>query len=200
MDKEKVRHEIIAILQPHYPEMQVRLENYSEDPSKIAIFFVDPKYALLYPMQRFHYLSHLIPKEYQDLNLEGTVWFELAPGEGPGDLRFPDEDLIAEITHDVMKCVLAAEVLEALDNALCPNAPDAPRALCYGDYRNTKPILLARGFAEAELFDVFHVLMAQGGYCDCEFPYNVAEGSRLAAEYWRARADGREPYNPHKGG
>jgi hypothetical protein len=29
--------------------------------------------------------------------------------------------------------------------------------------------------------------MAQGGYCDCEILFNVAGGSRFAAEYWSKR-------------
>ena len=55
------------------------------------------------------------------------------------------------------------------------------------------------GFTQDELFDVFHVLMDKGGYCDCEILYNAAEESRLKAEYWRARAAELEPYDPHGG-
>lgn len=57
---------------------------------------------------------------------------------------------------------------------------------------------MARGFSEDELFDVFHVLMAKGGFCDCEILYNAMESSRLKKEYWRARAEGRKPYDPHR--
>ena len=46
---------------------------------------------------------------------------------------------------------------------------------------------------------MFHVLMARGGYCDCEILYNAVEESRLKAEYWRARAEEVEPYDPHAG-
>ena len=97
-----------------------------------------------------------------------------------------------------MKCVRGAKVFEALDDVLFPAAAGR-RARCHGDYRNARPILLAKGFSEDELFEVFHVLMAQGGYCDCEILYNAADGSRLGAEYWGARAEGREPYDPHQG-
>ena len=62
---------------------------------------------------------------------------------------------------------------------------------------NGEELLLARGFREKELFDVFHVLMARGGYCDCEILYNAVEDNRLKAEYWRARAEEIEPYDPH---
>lgn len=39
--------------------------------------------------------------------------------------------------------------------------------------------------------------MRQGGFCDCEILYNVVENGRLKAEYWTARSEGRNPYNPH---
>jgi hypothetical protein len=199
VDLEKTRAELVAFLQRSYPDMQIRVERWAEDASKIALFFTDPKFALIYPQQRFHYLSHLIPSEYQERNLAESIWFELAPGESPADLRYPDDQLITDITPDVMKCVQGAKVFDALDNALCPIDAGASRALCYGDFRNSKPILLSRGFTEGELFDVLHVLMAQGGYCDCELLYNVAEESRLKSQYWKARAEGLKPYDPHKG-
>ena len=60
-------------------------------------------------------------------------------------------------------------------------------------------VLALGGFREDEHFDVFHVLMARGGYCDCEILYNAVEVSRLKAEYWRARAAQIEPYDPHVG-
>jgi hypothetical protein len=41
--------------------------------------------------------------------------------------------------------------------------------------------------------------MQQGGFCDCEILYNVAEQSRLKAEYWMAKAEGLKPYDPHAG-
>ena len=115
------------------------------------------------------------------------------------DLRYPDEQLIVDITSDVMKVVNAAQIFEYLDNEMSPLESEKPKALCYGDYRHTREILLARGFTDEELFDVFHVFMAQGGYCDCEILYNVAPESRLAAEYWKDRAEGRKPYDPHQG-
>ncbi len=98
-----------------------------------------------------------------------------------------------------MRCLTGAKVFEALDDVLCPAEGSHPRQQCHGDYRHTRAALLARGFREDELFDVFHVLMAQGGYCDCEILYNAVEVSRLKAGYWQARAEEIEPYDPHVG-
>jgi hypothetical protein len=177
--------------------MEIRAAPWSQDPTRIAIYFTDAKFAALYPYQRWHYLTHLIPTDHQEADLENSVWFELAPGENPEDLRFPDEELVDAITPDVMKCVLASRFFEFLDDAMCPTQATAETAACWGDFRNSRAILLKRGFTEDELFDVFHVLMRQGGFCDCEILYNVAAESRLRAEYWTARAEGRTPPNPH---
>lgn len=57
-----------------------------------------------------------------------------------------------------MKC-LSGRFFELLDDVMCPQQPTRKRAQCWGDYRNSRPILLNRGFQEDELFDLFHVLM-----------------------------------------
>ena len=56
-----------------------------------------------------------------------------------------------------------------------------------GDFRLTKRVLGERGFDSEAIFDVCHVLMFQGGYCDSEVLYNVVEESRLKAAYWSKR-------------
>ena len=196
VEPSELKAAVLSFLTPSYPDMKVEIRPWENEPGRHAIAFVDPKFALIYPAQRYHYLSHLIPEDFQQAYMSELVWLELAPGERPEDLRYPDEDLVAAITPDVMKCVLGAKVFEALDDVLCPQTPEARPASCWGDYRHVKPILLSRGFSEDELFDVMHVLMALGGFCDCELLFNVAEGSRYGARYWKARAEGRE-WNPH---
>ena len=155
MAEPDIAADLLGFLRPSYPAMEVRVSAWPEDPARLAVYFTDPKFALAYPPQRFHYLSHLIPSEYQDEHLSGSLWFELAPGEEPSDLRYPDDELIRDIAPDVMKCVEGARLYEALDDAMCPTDPAAPRAVCWGDYRNARPILLGRGFRDEELFDVF---------------------------------------------
>jgi len=183
-----------------YPDMEIRVEPDLEDPSRTAIYFTESKFALIYPTQRFHYLSHLIPAEYQEQHLQNTAWFELAPGETPADLVYPDDELVRNITPDVMRILRKTGFFELLDNQFSPLDPAAPRAQCWGDYRVSRGILPTRGFSEDEFFDVFHVLMAQGGFCDCEILHNACEESRLKAEYWKARAQGHQPRDPHSGG
>ncbi len=197
MTADQIRTDVLQFARRAYPEIQVTVAPYPEEPDRLAITFVEERFAGLYPLQRYHYLVNLIPQEYYDEHLANTVWFELAPGEEPKDLEYPDDDLVAQITSDVMNCVEASGFFAALDDALCPADEGVEREPCRGDFRIARRVLQERGFIEDELFDVLHVMMAQGGYCDCELLYNVAEESRLAAEYWEARAAGQAPYDPH---
>jgi Protein of unknown function (DUF2695) len=187
---DQITADLRRFLTPSYPEIDVHVTPWETDPARLAIYFTDPKFAWIYPYQRWHYLTHLIPAEYQKGPLENSVWFELAPGEEPDDLQYPDEELIDAITHDVMKCLRSSCYFELLDDAMCPQKPEQERCRCRGDFRCSRPILLSRGFKEHELFDVFHVLMRQGGFCDCEVLYNVLPESRLKAEYWTERSQG----------
>jgi uncharacterized protein DUF2695 len=172
-----------------YPNIEVRVEPWTDDPRRLAVYFVEAQFASLYPAQRYHYLRHLIPADFYEQYLVDSEWFELAPGERPEDLEYPDRELVADITPDVMRSLLGAGVFEALDDVLCPADPARGRGRCHGDYRHGRLVLLALGFRSDELFDVFHVLMAQGGYCDCEILYNAAaEGRILASSRGEARA------------
>ena len=199
LSADQIAADLRQFVTPSYPEIDIRVMSWYDDPTRLAIYFTDPKFALIYPYQRWHYLTHLIPAEYQEAHLANTVWFELAPGEKPEDLRYPDEELIDSITPDVMRCLNASGFFERLDDKMCPESSDEQRSQCWGDFRISRPLLLSCGFKEEELFEVFHVLMRQSGFCDCEILYNVVEQNRLKAEYWIARADGRDPYDPHSG-
>ncbi|HEX4663043.1 MAG TPA: DUF2695 domain-containing protein [Terriglobales bacterium] len=104
----------------------------------------------------------------------------------------PDDDLVSSITPDVMKCLDRVGFFGKLDELLCPQVSSSPREGCGGDYKLSESILTAANFKTPDLLDIFSVLRSQGGCCDCEILYNVAESSRLKAEYWRARAQGQE--------
>jgi hypothetical protein len=196
---EQLETDVRGFVRRAYPNIEVRVEPWTADPKRAAIYFTEAQFATLYPAQRYHYLRHLIPADYYDRHLADSEWFELAPGEHPEDLEYPDSELIDDITPDVMRCLFGAGVFQALDDVLCPADGSHPRQQCHGDYRHARAVLSARGFRNDEHFDVFHVLMARGGYCDCEILYNAVETSRLKAEYWRARAEQIEPYDPHRG-
>lgn len=188
-----------GFIKPSYPDINIHAEPWEQDPKRLAVYFTDEKFSLIFPYQRWHYITHLIPADYQEQHLSTSVWFELAPGESPQDLRYPDERLIADITPDVMRILDRTGFFKRLDDVMCPTDTEAMRAQCWGDFRNAKPLLHKCGITEDELFDVLHVLMLQGGFCDCEILYNVVEENRLKSEYWKACAEGLAPPNPHKG-
>lgn len=194
--EEQIRADLIEFVGGSYPEMQITVEPWDQDPARTAIYFIEEKFSVLYPLQRYHYLTHLIPGDYIESKLSNSVWFELAPGEKPQDLYYHDQQVVESITPDVMRVLDAVGFFSGLDAEFAPEESEKP-AVCWGDYRHGKKLLQDLGFDEQEQFDIFHVLMAQGGYCDCEILYNAAPNSRLASEYWKARAAGREPRNAH---
>ena len=85
--KFEICDELRVFIGPSYPKMDIRVEPWEQDANRIAVYFTEEKFSLLYPYQRWHYLSHLVPAEYIDEYLSTSVWFELAPGESPSDLQ-----------------------------------------------------------------------------------------------------------------
>ena len=153
------------------------------------MFFVDERFRGLYRRQRYHYLVHLIPKDYDDCFLADAMWFELTPGERPEEIEEdPDEELIASITPDVLASLQESGFFASLDDTLCPTNSATPPQTCSGDFRHAKETLQHCGFEESDWSDVFHVLMRQGAFCDCEIPYNAATESRLRSKYWERRS------------
>ncbi len=157
---------------------------------------IKPIHLPSYPGQRYHYLASLIPEDYCRTNLVDSVWFELAPGEDPESIQYPDEELIAAIKPDVLKTLQACGFFTALDELLCP---DRAGRECSGDFRHSKQVLEKCGIAQPDWSDVFHVLMDEGAFCDCEVLYNVAPESRLRAEYWRSSHNEKQQQQPPTG-
>jgi|SRR5580700_9890736 hypothetical protein len=108
-----------------------------------------------------------------------------------------NQELIASITPDVMKCLDRSGFFERLDDLLCPKDDAHHREVCCGDCKHSESILRTAGFGPADLADIFAVLRAKGGFCDCEILYNASDSNRLKAQYWRERAKGQEPHTSH---
>ena len=100
-----------------------------------------------------------------------------------------NDEYVVSITPYVMKYLAKSHFFEGLDDLLCPSGESRQARKCGGDYGLAESLLLELGLDRADLDDVYVVLRAQGGFCDCEILYNVAESSRLKAKYWRGRAD-----------
>jgi hypothetical protein len=110
-----------------------------------------------------------------------------------------DDELISSIAPDVMKCLGRCGFFEKLDDLLSPEDNSTPSQSCDGKHGLSESILFASGFERDELDDILAVLQSKGGCCDCEVLYNVAETSRLEAQYWRRRAEGLQKPIRHVG-
>jgi hypothetical protein len=189
MSNSELQDRLKLLLASIYPEIDIRVRPYDDDPGRRAIYFTEKKFQVLYQMQRYHQIIRAIPGDFFEQNLKNTLWFELAPGETVECLKYPDDELIQEITAEVMRCLEHSGFFEELDNRLCPESKEITVEQCQGDFEVSKAVLKQVGFTQEEFFDIFHVLMAQGAYCDCEILYNVAETSRLKGQYWKKRAE-----------
>lgn len=199
MNPNSIESELSELLKRRLADIRITVEASGQNGAGPTVTFVSSAFAGLYVSQRYHLLIHAIPALFVEKNLREFKWFELAPGESPEDLVYPDDESICEITDDVMDSLEGRNFFGALDDALYPSDLEMPARLCHGNFANAEAILIAKGFKESEHFDIFHVLMARGGYCDCEILYNAVETSRLKADYWKAQAAGGKAYDPHRG-
>lgn len=180
MTEKQLADSLYNFIRPSYPEIKINVVDKNDERQ---IFFVEDKFKLLFPRQRYHYLIHKIPVDFFKENLENTTWFELAPGEKVEDLDYHDDETIESISEIIMKIVEnKTNFVARLDSSFTELKVE-----CYGDFRYSKEILKELGFAEKEQFDILHVFMNKSGYCDCEVLYNIFRESEYAKEYWKER-------------
>ena len=185
MHPDDLRAELLRHLRGRFSAIEVELAPWDKDPARLAIRFVERSFAGLYVQQRYHRLAHLIPREFLDQELANTIWFELAPGERVEELRHPDEDLIRDITPAVLGVLAQKHAFDGLDDLLAPADPQAVRSKCAGDFQHMRRILAERGFGDDDMFDILHVLMEQGAFCDCEILLNASPATRFKQRAWR---------------
>jgi hypothetical protein len=181
MTAKDLQAKLYEFIKPTYPNIQIKVVDTLENVRQL--YFTDEKFEVLYPKQRYHYLIHLIPSIFYDQNLQNTEWFELAPNENPEGLDYHDQETIDEI-KDAIISILKDKVcfVTFLDKEFTSQS-----VKCYGDFRHSKKFLSDLKFSDEEQFDIFHVLMNEGGYCNCEILYNVFIESEYAKKYWRDR-------------
>lgn len=181
-----IKRHLVAV---DFPEIEVKVEPWGEDVSRIAVYFISASFSDLYPEQRFHRLIHALPEEFVEQHLAGSVWFELAPGERPEELLYADEEEVASIEPDVMRVLEVSGFFAALEDAMAPADTTVVREPCHGDFRISKRILTEKGIHRHDevdmIADVHHVLMSKGAYCDCEILLNAHKSSRIAKELWQ---------------
>jgi Protein of unknown function (DUF2695) len=177
----EIEKSLYEFIRPKYPNIIIKVKDSVENIRQL--YFIDDKFKDLYPQQRYHYLIHLIPADFFEQNLKETHWFELAPNETPENLDYHDKATIDEIKEPIFY-VLRDKVnfVSILDGKFSSQSVE-----CHGDFRHSKNILTSLGFSTEEQFDIFHVLMDEGGYCDCEILFNVFRESEYAKQYWQTR-------------
>jgi len=128
----KIESDIWGFVRDSYPHMVVRAEYWDQDPSRIALFFIDERFRDLYRRQRYHYLVHMIPKEYFDSTLADAGWFALTPDESPDSVDDPDEEFIASITPDVIGSLQECQFFAALDEVFLPKGSTVKATNMFG--------------------------------------------------------------------
>ena len=98
-----------------------------------------------------------------------------------------DDDLIRNFTPDVQHVLKHKRFFELLDDCLSPEDPTKSPLTCKGNHGDSTAILTSLGFDSTDIDDILQVLHSEGGCCDCEILYNIAEESRLRSKYWKAR-------------
>ena len=181
MTTQELQEKLYEFTKSSYPDIKINVVDTAVNIRQL--YFTDDKFAVLYPKQRYHYLTHLIPSEFYEQHLQDTEWFELAPNENPDNLDYHDQETIDEIKESIIS-ILKTKVnfVALLDKEFA-----SQNVKCYGDFRHSKSILTALKFSDEDQFDIFHVLMNEGGYCDCEILYNVFRESEYSKKYWADR-------------
>jgi hypothetical protein len=183
MTTQQLQEKLYEFVKPSYPDIKINVVNTEENVRQL--YFMDDKFEALFPKQRYHYLTHLIPTDFFEQNLQDTEWFELAPNENPDELDYHDQETIDEIKEPILSILKDKGGFVALvDKEFISES-----AKCFGDFRHSKSILTDLKFSDEEQFDIFHVLMNEGGYCDCEILYNVFRESEYSKNYWRDRQE-----------
>lgn len=177
----ELKKELFKFLTPTYPDIKIEVVD-TKDSSR-SLYFTEEKFKLLYPKQRYHYLTHLIPDNFFLQNLANTSWFELAPNENPDDLEYHDQETIDDIKEQILAILRNKfPFISLFDKEFYTE-----NVKCFGDFRVSKKILTDLNFSVEDQFDIFHVLMSEGAYCDCEILFNVFRESEYSKEYWSKR-------------
>lgn len=182
-----IRNSLKDFLKDVYPHIEIRIEQDRSEPDKLAIYFIEEKFKNLYRLQRNHYLIHHIPKDFYQKYLVDTYWYELAPGEDIEDLDYYDDETIDGYKEFVLKILNKIGFFQRLDDLIRPENSQSQALECCGDFSIAKNLLTDLEFNEKEQFDICHVFMREGAFCDCEILLNLYRESRQARNYWEKR-------------
>ena len=183
MTTKHLQEKLLEFIRPSYPEMEIEVIESTDN--KRHLYFTDRKFADLFQQQRYHNLVNLIPKDFFENELTDTLWHELAPGETPEDLHSHNTETVESMKEIILKILSQrTNFVTQLDNLFLTK-----EAVCFGDFRHSKQILNELKFTLDEQFDIFHVLMHEGGFCDCEILYNTFKETGYGKKYWMEKTN-----------
>ena len=67
MTTQELQEKLYEFIKPTYPDIKIKVEEKAENVRQL--YFTDDKFEVLYPKQRYHYLTHLIPSSFYEQNL-----------------------------------------------------------------------------------------------------------------------------------
>lgn len=162
--QQSIRKMLLEILEPVLPGIEVDVGR-SQRWQRMSVTFRHPSFAELLPEQRFRQLRSVIPEKFNEKHLRGAVWFELAPGETPEDLRqAPRSDDMADQEPTIACKLFDCGFFWALEEAMS----ESPIETCGGRFATCKKVLTAKGITGRGQRDACLVFIRQGAYCDCE--------------------------------
>ena len=123
----ELQEKLFEFIKPKYPDIKIKVEDMPDNTRQL--FFIDDKFKMLYPKQRYHYLVHSIPSDFYNQHLHNITWFELAPNENPEDLKYHNQETIDDI-KDTILSILKDQVNFIL---LLDQEFNSQSAKCFGD-------------------------------------------------------------------
>ncbi len=176
-DPRTIRNELLRLLAPHFPGLEVRVEH-SPRWDRTCLTFRWSGFAGTLPEERFRRLLLHIPPEYRENRLAGVVWLELAPDESVDEyLALPRSEDVAGREKSIARRLIRSGFFEAMQEHLGP----VPVDQCMNDLSITRQVLGNLGFAAGECRDACLLLILHGAYADCDVLLE-ARSSILALE------------------
>lgn len=165
MKGEKLQKAILKELQETFPNIDVSVTSWEEDPSRQAITFVDASFIKQYPLQRYRNLLRAFSEGFFEEHLQNTIWFELAPDEKKEDLDMPpDQETIERVKLGVLESLNEHRFFHALADIMGSD----PKKTCHNDFAYSKRLLMNMGLSESDQYIFLHVFLYMKANCDCE--------------------------------
>ncbi len=163
-DLTTTRDELLQLLAPYFPGMEVQVEH-SPRWERTCLTFRWAGFAGTLPEERFRRLLLHIPQDYREKKLSGVVWLELAPDESVDEyLALPRSEDVAGREKPIARRLIRSGFFEAMQEHLGP----VPVDQCMNDLSITRQVLGDLGLTAGQCRDACLLLILHGAYADCD--------------------------------